>query len=75
MIVWVVGDVIGAKGNQRAELLEIVAGNLRLRICGTNEIALISPDETCGVEFSDSVAIAFQPTGICRHRNFSESNR
>lgn len=75
MIVWVMGQVVGCSSNQRAELLETVAGNLRVRICGTNQIALISPDETCGVEFSDSVAIAFQPAGICRHRNFSESKR
>lgn len=75
MIVWIKADVISAHCNQRAELLETVGGNLRVRICNTNQIALVSPDETCGVEFSDNIAVAFQTTGVCRHRNFSEIKR
>lgn len=68
MIVWVKKEVVGFPCNQRAELLETCGGNLRVRLCGTDEIVLIAPDETCGIEFSDTVSIAFQATGTLRKR-------
>ena len=48
--------------DQRAELIEVVGGYIRVKLCGTHEIILVSPDETCGVEFNQNLSVKYQVT-------------
>ena len=73
MILWAKKEAVGMPCNQRVELLEVVAGNLRVKLLGTDEIALLAPDEVCGVEFDDTCSVSFDVRGTMRrqHRSFS----
>ena len=69
MILWAKAAAVGMPCNQRVELIEVVAGMLRVELCGTGEFALISPGETCGVEFDNTLEV-FYDAKITQRKSF-----
>lgn len=61
MVLWASKESVGAACDQRVELLGVVGGNLRVRLCGTGEEAVIAPGETRGVEFADGLSVLYTP--------------
>lgn len=51
MIIWIRGGAIGMPCDQRASLQRVEGGNLHVTLEGTEEPAIVSPDEVCGLEF------------------------
>jgi len=68
MIVWITKEAAGMPCNQRAEVLEVVGGFLRVKLCGGKEVVLVAPSETCGVEFSEELSLDYKAT-ITRRRS------
>lgn len=62
MILWAEGKAVGMPCNQRVEFIEVIGGMLRVKLCGSGDLALIAPGETCGVEFNDSLEVFYTPT-------------
>ncbi len=69
MILWAKAQAVGAKVDQRVELIEVVGGNIRVRLCGTDEIALIAASEVSGLEYDETSTIRFKVTRTERNQN------
>ncbi len=59
MVFWVKGEAVGMPCNQRAVFVEVVGEKIRVMLCGTEELKLIMPTDTCGIQFSREVTLGY----------------
>lgn len=52
--------------DQWAELIEVVGGNLRVKLTGADQTCLVAPAEIIGVQIADGLAIGFDVSSVWR---------
>jgi hypothetical protein len=66
VVIWVKAEAVGMPCDQRAELIGPVGGNLRVKLCGTGQEAIVAPAETCGFEPVPNMAIRYDVVSVRR---------
>ena len=66
MILWIKAAAAGMPCDQRAEVNRIDGSRVYVTLCGTDEPAIVMPEEIAGIELTDSLQIMFNVTRVTR---------
>ena len=66
MILWIKAAAAGMPCDQRSEVNRIDGSRVYVTLCGTDEPAIVMPEEIAGIELTDSLAVMFSVTQVRR---------
>ena len=66
MILWIKAAAAGMPCDQRSEVNRIDGSRVYVTLCGTDEPAIVMPEEIAGIELTDSLQIMFNVTRVTR---------